>query len=1336
MTKTLSVYLPQDRYQALLRGSELPDHTTGSALFADISGFTPLTEKLTRQLGERRGIEELTRRINEIYDALIRLVELQGGSVISFAGDAITCWFDMSDENPSLRAITAALAMQAAMSSFENIFIKVAVTTGPSCRFVVGDPQIQLLDTLAGETVARLATAEHLAQQGEVITDVATLQACGEGLQVGKWRYDPDTAERFALIEAFPIQLEATPYSPLENELPPDLLQKWVLPNVYTREQSELGEFLTELRPAAVLFLRFSGIDYDGDSASQQKLDALIQQVQQVVGRFDGTLLQLTIGDKGSYLYACFGAPTAYEDDARRAVMAALALRELPLKLPFLQPIQIGISRGILRVGAYGGASRRTYGALGDEVNLAARLMSIAAPGEILITARIRSSIGEQYLLEPHLPIMVKGKSEAVSVFGVKEASRQHATRLLEPIYQLPMVGRQDELALITRKLELARQGQGQIIGITAEAGLGKSRLVAEVIRLARLQGFGGYGGACESSGTNTPYLVWKAVWKAFFEADSRVALTEQVRQLESKLETLAPQRMQALPLLGPLIDVSLEDNDFTRTLEPKERRNTLTALLEDCLKAGSKEEPLLIVLEDVHWMDPLSHDLLLALGRAIVNSAVCFVLAYRPIDLERLQAPQVEALPHFSRVGLSELDPAEAEQLIQAKVAQIFPLSEANPPLPERLLKQMTSKGQGNPFFLEELLNYLRDRNISPYDEIAFRTLELPSSLHTLILSRIDQLSEGQKVTLKVASIIGRLFPFNWLYGYYPNLGTPEAVKADLSVLARLDITPLDTPEPNLAYLFKHIVTQEVAYESLVYTMRTQLHEQLGQYLEGLGEGQYLDLLAYHFGKSENQAKQREYFEKAGDTARVAYANEAALDYYERLLPLLSEPTDQIDIYLKLATVLHLISRYQDGEKYLNKALLLATADVVRQTRIQKMLGSLNQNRGDYPTALGWLEKARVNAEKSGDKVELGQVLFKTGQVLFQKGDFDPAQEVLEVGLALGQEIEDKKTIANALRTLGSVAAYQGDYQTARERYEASLPLMNELGDKLGLSSLYNNMGNVAYSQSDYQLALTRYEASLVLARQIGDKWNIAIVLSNLGLINTKQGNYAVARKLIEESLLIRREMNNKWGIAISLSYLGSLLLNMDELDEATAFLEESLKLSREMDDKTSIILALYNLGCLSQLQGNYSQAEAYNEESLALARKVNDPQSIAQALLNQGNVSYAQENYNKVRTFYEECLTIRLGLGVKDGILDTLAGLAKIVYREGNSTRFVQLIAVVETLRRLYNFSSDQADLPRYKTELIEAKMALGEEAYQAAYEAGQKLSLEEATRLALEK
>jgi adenylate cyclase len=288
-------YLPQDRLRALARGESLPDRASGTALFADISGFTPLTEALARELGPRRGVDELSQQINAVYDALIAEVERFGGSVTGFAGDAITCWFDDvvgtgdwrlgtgndSSQSPissphspaALRALACAVGLQTAMQTFAalplpggarlGLALKVAVAAGPIRRFIVGDPAIQLLDTLAGATVARMALGEHLARPGEVLADATALATVGALAQVVEWRSDADTGARFGVVAA----LAAATYDDLTRvsmddtpQFPPERLRPWLLPTVYAREQAGQGSLLPELRPAVALFLRFEGI--------------------------------------------------------------------------------------------------------------------------------------------------------------------------------------------------------------------------------------------------------------------------------------------------------------------------------------------------------------------------------------------------------------------------------------------------------------------------------------------------------------------------------------------------------------------------------------------------------------------------------------------------------------------------------------------------------------------------------------------------------------------------------------------------------------------------------------------------------------------------------------------------------------------------------------------------------------------------------------------------------------------------------------------------------------------------------------------------------------------
>ncbi|MBA3532542.1 MAG: tetratricopeptide repeat protein, partial [Ardenticatenales bacterium] len=1211
----LAAYLPLDRRYALACGQTLPDRSVGTALFADLSGFTPLTEALTQAFGPRRGAEELTHCLDRVYDALIAEVERYGGSVVNFAGDAITCWFDAQHmpQQVARRAALCALAMQEAMTPFGAIplqeqrtvtlALKVAVASGPARRFVVGDPALQLLDTLAGATIARLATAEHLAQKGEVLLDVATATMLGEAATLNEWRMDESTGERFAVLGPLDLPATPAPWPPLPRILHEEELRPWLLPAVYARERGGQGQFLTEFRPVVALFLRFEGLDYDYDAQAGAKLDALLRRVQGIVAHYEGTLIQLTIGDKGSYLYAAFGIPQVHEDDPQRAAQAALELRRLPTELPFLQTIQIGISRGTMRTGGYGGTTRRTYGALGDEVNLAARLMQAAAPGETLVSGRVEAVLAQDFTLHTRPPLAVKGRREPLPIFSLQGNILRRVIRLQEPTYGLPMFGRQAELALVAEKMELAIQGKGQIVGLVGEAGMGKSRLSAEVIRLARRRGLVGYGGACQSYGTNTPYLVWKPICQALFDVDPTLPLPRQLHHLEEEMAWRAPRRLDALPLLAPLLDLPLPENAFTRSLEPKERKGALEALLVECLRASveqarEQKAALLLVLEDMHWLDPASHDLLETLARVSEEWPLLILLAYRLPDFQRLQGPRIEGLSHFTRIALSDLPPEELEKLIRAKLSQHH--IELGGPLPTTLLEQLMARAQGNPFYVEELLNYLNDRGVNPYEPEALIRLEWPASLQQLILSRIDQLSERQKVALKAASIIGRLFRFTWLHGYYPALGEPQRLRTDLDELARLGLTPMDTPEPELSYLFKHIVTQEVTYEGLAYATRAKLHEQLARYLEEHAPGaEVLDLLAYHYGRSENTSKQREYLRLAGEAAQAAYTNEAALEYYRRLLPLLAVPGEQIEVRLKLGCVLELVGQWDAAECHYRETLALAEQynEVIPVATCQEALGRMMKRQGEYHAAVSWLDQARLNWGQLGEHSGVSRALRELGHTLWDLGEYPEAGRYLTEGLTIARALGDKLGMAEALRWLGTLTTSQGYPGAAHPYLEESLALFREAGNKSGVVWSLNDLGSSLRNHGNYAAARPLHEEQLLIAQEIGDKSGVAYALANLGFVAYFQGEYQPARSRLEEALLMARQMRAKRAIAERLLCLGHVALEQGDYLTARAHYEEALDLFHKTGFKGGLAFWPRGLGYLKAIQGNYAGARTHLE-------------------------------------------------------------------------------------------------------------------------------------------
>ncbi len=419
-------------------------------------------------------------------------------------------------------------------------------------------------------------------------------------------------------------------------------------------------------------------------------------------------------------------------------------------------------------------------------------------------------------------------------------------------------------------------QGQGRVIGVTADAGMGKSRLIAEAIRSASARGFAGFGGASQAYGASAAYAVWQPIWRAFFGIDASQPAEAQHAALAQALSALNPAYLPRLPLLGLALGLKIPDNDFTRTLDARARKGMLEATLCEAALARSRIAPLLFVLEDAHWIDSLSNELLEALARAIADAPVAILVTYRPLSQSN-GVLRIGALARLEEIQLGDLSPAATRDLIRLKVQQVFGIDDA----PEDFVQRVASRAQGNPFYIEELIGYLQDQRIQPDDTAALESVELPGSLASLILSHIDSLTEGEQATIKVASIIGRRFQAAWLWGVYPDLGEPDQVRADLNTLDRLGLTPLDTPEPELAYLFRHSMTQEVAYQSMPFATRCVFHERLAGWLETTlpADALPVDLLAFHYGRTDNAEKELHYASLAGEQAtRIgAYAEAAA---------------------------------------------------------------------------------------------------------------------------------------------------------------------------------------------------------------------------------------------------------------------------------------------------------------------------------------------------------------------------------------------------------------------------------------------------------------------------
>jgi tetratricopeptide (TPR) repeat protein len=414
------------------------------------------------------------------------------------------------------------------------------------------------------------------------------------------------------------------------------------------------------------------------------------------------------------------------------------------------------------------------------------------------------------------------------------------------------------------------------------------------------------------------------------------------------------------------------------------------------------------------------------------------------------------------------------------------------------------------------------------------------------------------------------------------------------------MELTLVDQPEPESAYLFKHILTHGVAYESLPFETRAWLHSQVGEFIEQAYEGgleQFLDLLAFHYDRSTNEDKKRNYLRLAGDAAQAAYANSTAIDYYQRLLVLLRE-ADRGPVHFRLGQVLDLVGEWADAAASYQQALELAEAagDARMVVECQRAIGWLRRKRGDYEEALIWLERAQNGFVSMEDQTGAIQAIADIGEVYRLQGEYGRAGQCYQQALDLAAVGERTPALlaarANVLKGGGTLANQQGDLLLAQVRYEQSLAMRRELGDRPGVAGLLNNLAVVALFRQDYAGAASAFAESMVMLRQLGDRWAIGAVLNNWGMVARDLGDIDHAQSLLEESVAVRRALGDKGGVANSLSTLANLLLHNHKLQDLPAMLRESLELNIEVGDRTAIAYCLEDYAGLASAQGTHTRA------------------------------------------------------------------------------------------------------------------------------------------------
>lgn len=1097
-------YIPGDRRRAIAAGRSIPDRVAGSALFADISAFTQLTEALVAELGPQRGAEELAATLEIVFDAVLGTLHRFGGTVIYFSGDAVTCWINGDDGH---RAAACGLEMQEQMARVGSITtpngtgvrlgMKVAVSSGPARRFIAGDPDIQLIDVLAGSLMDRLAAAEHDAASGQVVLDPTTASRLKDRVAV----LYPAPGGRAMVVGG--LLAPPAPMAPRRGfpRLPRAAVRPWLLPPVYERMRTGRGEFLTELRPAVPMFVRFGGIEFDLDPDAPAKADDFIRMVQRVVDNHGGSLLQLTVGDKGAYLYAVFGSPVAHEDDAARACGAALDVLALEGRSA-AQSIQIGIAAGKVRSGTYGSRQRRTFCCLGDAVNLAARLMSAAPQQQALATMEVERSCRGRFTFEDVGLLSVKGKAEKVAARRLigkatdTGALRQYAGRAL--------VGRADELALLADLADRASRGQGQVAALTAEPGTGKSHLASVVTEVLERRGVAVLAGAASSASGATSYLAWRPIVAQLLgvgdEGRETAALIVRAREA---LGDLGPDLLPRLPLLGAVFGHAVADTELTASFDAKLRKASLESLIATALSRRCERGPVTVVVEDCHWLDPLSRDLLDVVARSAAPLRLFVLVTYRPGPF----APP--AVPHRTVLELGGLDDQHARTLLATRIERLWG---AGTVLSERFARDLLDRAEGNPFFLEELARYLHDRGASPDDPDA-GALELPGELSSLILSRIDTLAELPRRNLKVASVVGRSFSVPALTGAYPKLGSPQRVLGHLRKLQAQDLV-VGEGSTDLRFAFKHAVIQEVAYESMPFSLRATVHGQLGFWLEA-AEPEALDLLAYHFWRSRDEEKKQQYLLLAGEAAKARFANDAAVDYFSKLAAIVQGERRELALR-QLGSVLEIQGDQAEAVRAYDEELHLVEArgdaHAAAWTRARRCTPLRRQ--GLFRRVIEELDAIEPVFDAEGDQAGLAKVAHLRGLVANQTAAPDEAWRHFTRSLDIRRSLGDKVEVATTLGNLGNAAVQKGDYDLGWELTEESLALRLEIGDRRNVSVSHNNLGVIAYLRKDYTRAMPHLEEAVRTGLEIGALYTASVAQHSLANCARDLGDGQAARR------------------------------------------------------------------------------------------------------------------------------------------------------------------------------------------------------------------------------
>ncbi|HYE93855.1 MAG TPA: AAA family ATPase [Terriglobales bacterium] len=924
-----------------------------------------------------------------------------------------------------------------------------------------------------------------------------------------------------------------------------------------------------------------------GDEAMHALLNRFFDAALAEVHRYEGTINQFL----GDGFMALFGAPIAHEDHARRAVLAALGLRARVAGGTLGVPVELrmGLHSGLVVVGAIGDNLRMDYTAVGDTTHLAARLQHGAAPGEVIVSDATAGLVRGAVQLESLGAAAVRGLSAPVHthrVIGLAGRGTASSTPAERP--PSVFVGRARELRILDDLLHEVAQGRGQVVGVVGEPGVGKSRLVLELKRRAADAGAVGHEGRCVSFGRAIPYLPIADLVRshcALVDADSPEQTGARVR---AALHGLGLDASSDTALLLQFLGVK-EGTEETAALTPEALKTRTFELLRQLILKAAARRPTMLIVEDLHWIDGSSEELLAYLADGLAAAPVMLLGTYRPG-----YRPGWLEKSYATQLSVSRLTPAESVSVIRTILPGVAP----EDPLAALIL----GKAEGNPFFLEELARAVA------HGGAAAGGLTVPDTVHGVLTARIDRLDDAPKRLLQTASVLGREFSVRVLEAVWDAGG----VGPYLDELRRHEFIHerLDADEP--VYVFKHALTQEVALSTVLAGRRRELHRRAADALAALEPERRAELapmLAHHYFEAEAWAPAAEHAARAAETARSAGANREALERYDQAV-LAAErgalaPLDRLRLHFARAQVHGVLGAFEAARADLERALALSddAGDVRARATVLAASSALWGGHKDYVRGLALADEAVQTAARAGDHRVFADALTQRGLMQLNVARLSESRDSLEQALATFERLADERGSAQTLDVLAMVEGLQGRVAACRRRSQDALRRYRGLGDRAPEPSLITNEGFwLAYGgelATAQRLIAEGLAAAIALGARSAEAYACMATAETMDMYGRLGGAVRESARALELAVELEHA---EWTVA-SLAIVGRLHRMCGDLPAALGAHERMLELTRGLGAVIWLADALGELGQDRLALGDEDGAMAALDEAVRTA-------------------------------------------------------------------------------------------------------------------------------------